>query len=156
MPSAENIFSECNGQALNNTSPKSTCPEHCDKLILERKSGKFSEAQRKAHPHHRTDSKPNIFPLLQNKIPQRIQVSKQVFLSIAKKIRLPDRSSLKQDVCLNHLHQIHGQLRGFLLTMFSEITKPFNLKLPKDSLSSADTQPVKCQPKLKLSKCIST
>lgn len=39
-----------------------------------------------------------------------------------------------QDVNLNHLHQICCQRPIFRLTMISEITKPLNLKLPKDRL----------------------
>lgn len=55
-----------------------------------------------------------------------------------------------QDVNLNHLHQIHGKRTSFRLIMFSEIAKPFNLKLPKDSLSSADTQLQNTSPGLSL------
>lgn len=53
--------SECNGQALNKFSPKSTRPEHCDK-ILERNSGRFSEDQQKAHPHHKMIPRKISFP----------------------------------------------------------------------------------------------
>lgn len=91
------------------------------------------------------------------------RVSMKVFFNRARKKKNADSRENKDQglltrdgMHLSHLCQIRGQRMQFPLSTLSEIAEPFYLKLPKEILSSANTQPGKCQPTFKPSKCIST